>query len=82
MCSIKKMSSEKSLVNTVYHAVIISGFSIGYAMLSKKAFGMKPIDVGKTDMNDIGKLTFIISASIFTRDYLVKEGIIPDNIMK
>jgi len=76
------MSSEKSLVNTVYHAVIISGFSIGYAMLSKKAFGMKPIDVGKTDMNDIGKLTFIISASIFTRDYLVKEGIIPDNIMK
>ena len=43
---------------------------------------MKPIDVGKTDMNDIGKLTFIISASIFTRDYLVKEGIIPDNIMK
>jgi hypothetical protein len=76
------MSSEKSLVNTVYHAAVISALSVGYAMISKKTMGMKDVDIGKTDMNDAIKLVAIVSASIFSKDYLVQQGIIPDNIMK
>ena len=33
------MSSEKSIVNTVYHAVVISALSVGYAMIGKKSLG-------------------------------------------
>jgi hypothetical protein len=76
------MSSEKSIVNTVYHAVVISALSVGYAMIGKKALGMKAVDIGKTDANDAIKLVSIVSAAIFTKDYLVQQNIIPDNIMK
>ena len=76
------MSSEKSIVNTVYHAVVISALSVGYAMIGKKALGMKVVDIGKTDANDAIKLVSIVSAAIFTKDYLVQQNIIPDNIMK
>ena len=41
---------------------------------------MKPADLGKLDFEDGAKLVGVITASIATKDFLVKQGIIPENI--
>ena len=52
----------------------------GYAMAAKSLMKMKPIELGKMDIADIGKLIGLTVLSIATRDYLVKQKIIPNDI--
>lgn len=74
--------SEKAVINTVYHAAVVSGLSVGYTMIAKKVFKMKSVDIGKMDVEDIMKTVAVVSAAMFTKDYLVKQGIIPNDIEK
>ena len=74
--------SEKAVINTVYHAAVVSGLSVGYTMIAKKFLKMKSADMGKMDFEDIAKIVALVSASMFTKDYLVKQGIIPRDIDK
>ena len=69
--------SEKNIINSIYHAAVISGLSVGYSMIGKSLLKMKVADL---DKDDSVKLVAIVSASIITKDYLVKQGIIPENI--
>jgi len=78
--SVCKNMSEKTIANLVYHSAVISGLSVGYSMIGKNLIRMKPADLGKLDFEDSVKLIAIITASIATRDFLVKQGIIPENI--
>ena len=41
---------------------------------------MSPPSLGKFDVEDGVKLVVIIAISDFTKDYLIKQKIIPDNI--
>ena len=68
------------IANLVYHSAVICGLSVGYSMIGKNLIRMKPADLGKLDFEDSVKLIAIITASIATRDFLVKQGIIPENI--
>lgn len=72
--------AEKTVINLVYHSAVIGGLSVGYTMLGKNLLKMKPTDLGKLDFEDSAKLITIITASIATKDFLVKQGIIPENI--
>ena len=54
--------------------------SIGYTMLAKSLVKIKPADLGKIDVEDGFKLVAIITASVATRDFLVKQKIIPENL--
>ena len=74
------MSAEKTIANLVYHSAVIGGLSVGYSMLGKKLLKIKSADLGKVDLEDSVKLIAIITASIATKDFLVKQGIIPENI--
>lgn len=74
------MNSEKNVVNLIYHSAVIGGLSVGYSMLGKSLFKMKAADLGKLDFEDSAKLIGIITLSIATRDFLVKQKIIPENI--
>jgi len=74
--------SEKNMVNMIYHAAVISGLSVGYSMISKRLLKMKVADLDKLNVEDSVKLVAVISASIATKDFLVKQGIIPENISK
>ena len=76
------MSDRKNLINLVYHAAVVSGVAVGYTMLSKSLLKFRPPDMGKLDFQDGVKFVAIIAASMATRDMLVKQGIIPDNIDK
>ena len=71
---------KKSIVNDLYHASVISGLAISYTMLAKKILNMTSPAIQKFDLEDMGKLVAIIAASEITKEYLVKQKIIPENI--
>ena len=74
------MSEKKTVINLIYHASVVSGLAVGYTMLSKNLLKFRPPDMGRLDFTDGAKFIGIIAASMATKDMLVKQGIIPDNI--
>ena len=70
----------KDLKENVYHGAVISALAIGYIMLGKTSIKMNPPSLGKFDAEDGIKLVTIIAISEFTKDYLIKQKIIPNNI--
>jgi hypothetical protein len=72
----------KDLGNLVYHAAVVGGLSVGYSMAAKKFLKMKPADLGRLDIEDSTKVVGTIALALWTQDMLVKNGIIPTNIIK
>ena len=70
----------KDLKENVYHGAVISALAVGYSMLGKTLIKMIPPSLGKFDVEDGVKLAAIMSISDFTKDYLIKQKIIPNNI--
>ena len=66
---------KKSIVNDLYQ---VAGF--GYSMLGKKILKIAPPSIQRFDLEDTGKLVAIIAASEMTREYLIKQKILPDHI--
>ena len=71
---------KKSIVNDLYQASVISLFAIGYSMLGKNLLKITPPSIQKFDLEDGGKLIAIVAASEITREYLIKQKIIPETI--
>ena len=72
---------KKSIVNDLYQAVVISVLAVGYLMLGKKILKITPPSIQKFDLEDTGKLVATVAASEMTREYLIKQKILPDHIM-
>ena len=70
----------KDLKESVYHGAVISILAVGYTMLGKASVKMSPPSLGKFDIEDGVKLVAIVAMSDFTKDYLIKQKIIPNNI--
>ena len=70
----------KDLKESVYHGVVVSALAVGYTMLGKTLIKMSPPSLRKFDVEDGVKLVAIIAISDFTKDYLIKQKIIPNNI--
>ena len=66
----------KDIKESVYHGAVVSALAIGYTMLGK----MSPPSLSKFDIEDGVKLVAIVALSDFTKDYLIKQKIIPNNI--
>ena len=71
---------KKSIVNDLYQAAVISVLAVGYSMLGKKILKITPPSVQTFDLEDTGKLVAIVAASEMTREYLIKQKILPDHI--
>ena len=71
---------KKSIVNDLYQAAVISVFAVGYSMLGKKILCIAPPSIQKFDPEDTRKLVAIVAASEMTREYLIKQKILPDHI--
>ena len=72
---------KKSIVNDLYQVAVISVLAIGYySMLGKKVLKMTPPSIQKFDLEDTGKLVAIVATSEMTREYLIKQKILPDHI--
>ena len=70
----------KDIKESFYHGAVISVLAIGYTMLGKTLIKMSPPSLCKFDIEDNIKLVGIIALSDFTKDYLIKQKIIPNNI--
>ena len=71
---------KKSIVNDLYQVAVISVFAVGYSMLGKKILTMAAPSIKKFDLEDTGKLVVIVAASEMTREYLIKQKILPEHI--
>ena len=71
---------KKSIVNHLHQAAVISMLVVGYSMLGKKTLCMSPPSIQGFDLEDMGKLVAIVAASEMTREYLIKQKILPDHI--
>ena len=70
----------KDIKESVYHGDVVSALARGYTMLGKTLIKMSPPSSGKFDVEDGVKLVAILVMSDFTKDYLIKQKIIPNNI--
>ena len=70
----------KDLKESVYHGAVVGALAVGYTMLGKTLIKMSPPSLGKFDVEDGVKLMAIVAISDFTKDYLIKQKIIPNNI--
>ena len=70
----------KDLKESVYHGAVISALAVGYTMLGKMLIRMTPPSLEKFDVEDGVKLVAIVAMSHFTKDYLIKQKLIPNNI--
>ena len=71
----------KDLKESVCHGAVISALAVGYTVLGKTVIKMSPPSLGNfIDAEDGVKLVAIAAISDFTKDYLIKQKIIPNNI--
>ena len=70
----------KDIKESVYHSVVVSALSTGYTMLGKMLVKMSPPSLRKFDIEYGVKLVAIVAMSDFTKDYLIKQKIIPNNM--
>ena len=71
---------KKSIVNDLYQVAVISVLAVGYSMLGKKILCIAPPSIQRFNLEDTGKLVAIVAASEMTREYLIKQKILPDHI--
>ena len=71
---------KKSIVNDLYQAAVISVLAVGYSMLRKKILCIAPPSIQHFNLEDMGKLVAIVAESEMTREYLIKQKILPDHI--
>ena len=70
----------KDIKESIYHGAVISALAIGYIMLGKTLIKMSPPSLSKFHIENGVKLVAIVAMSDFTKDYLIKQKIIPNNI--
>ena len=71
---------KKSIVNDLYQEAVISVLAVGYSMLGKKILKVSLPSIQCFDLEDTRKLVAIVAASEMTREYLIKQKILPDHI--
>ena len=67
-------------MNDLYQAAVISVPAVGYSMLGKKILRIAPPSIQRFNLEDTGKLVTIVAALEMTREYLIKQKILPDHI--
>ena len=71
----------KQIANMLYHAGVETLLTVGYAELGRKLLKRPPPKVD-FNMADTGMLSIDILLAMATKDMLIKQGIIPADIMK
>ena len=71
----------KDIKESVYHGAVVSALAVGYTMLGKTLIKMSPPSLSKFDIEDGVKLVAIIVFRKIRHCYLIKQKIIPNNIL-
>lgn len=71
----------KDIVNTIYHSAVTTLLAVGYAMVGRKLVKLDVGDPARPDMTEILKLTAVVTLATVTKDWLVKNKIVPEDII-
>ena len=71
----------KMLVNALYHSTVVSGLAAGYARFGKMAIRSSPTKLDFTPRN-VGMVVVYVALAMATKDMLIKQGLIPADILK
>ena len=71
----------KMIVNALFHSAVVSGLAMGYARLGKMVMWGSPSKLDFTP-RDVGMVILDVALAMTTKDVLIKQGIIPADIMK
>ena len=71
----------KQIANMLYHAEVETVLTTGYSELGRNLF-RRPAPNVDFNMGDIGMPSIDTLLAMATRDMLIKQGIIPTDIMK
>ena len=71
----------KHLGNDLYHAAVVGGLAIGYAKLGQMVF-KGPLPKLDFTPRDAGMLVVELSGAMATKELLIRQGVIPADIMK
>ena len=74
--------SSSDLINSMYQSAIVTELAIGYAKVAKMV--MKSFTSPRLDFEgyDIGMMILDIGLAVYTKDMLIKYGMIPAVILK
>ena len=70
----------KNVGNAIYHATITTGLTVGYAKLGKMILGGRYVPRFDFDLKDFLIATLDVTAAVMTKDFLIKQGILPADI--
>ena len=73
--------TQKNIVNDLYQAAVVGGLAIGYAKLGQMVF-KGPLPRLDLTPRDAGMAILDLSAAMATKDMLIKQGLIPSDIVK
>ena len=71
----------KQIVIAVYHGTVVSGLGMAYACLTQMVL-KGPIPKLDFTPRDIGMVVLDVTLGMATKDVLVKQGLLPPDIMK
>ena len=71
----------KMLVNALYHSAVVSGLAAGYAQRGKMAIWGSPPKLDFTPC-DVCMVVVEVALAMATKDILIKQGLIPADILK
>ena len=71
----------RMLANAAYHSAAVSGLAMGYARLGKMVMGGAAPKLEFT-ARDVGLVVLDVGLAMAMKDMLVKQGIIPADILK
>ena len=73
--------TSKNIANDLYHAGVVGGLVIGYAKIGQMVFKgpMRRLDLTPRDAR---KVVLDLSTAMATKDMLIKQGLIPSDIVK
>ena len=71
----------KEVANTLYHDTVISGLAIGYAQLGKMIVKGPAPKLDWSTPRDIGMVVLDVTLMLATWNYLVKQGILPLDVV-
>ena len=71
----------KMIVNALFHSAVVSGPAMGYTLLGKLVIGGAPPKLDFT-ARDVGMVVVDVALVMATKDMLIKQGVIPADIMK
>lgn len=71
----------KAVVNEIYRAAVVTAIAVGAARLAKYVLkaGAPELDF---NMKDLLQSTLYIGVGMITKDTLVRQGTLPDDILK